>query len=71
MEDEEIFMESRIPVEVRNALISKGYHLIIKNDFDLYFGGAQGVMIDIQTGRLRGGADPRREGFVIGLTPDE
>jgi gamma-glutamyltranspeptidase/glutathione hydrolase len=71
MDGEKIFMESRIPMEVRNALTSKGYTLTLKNDFDLYFGGAQGVMIDIQTGRLRGGADPRREGFVMGLTPDE
>jgi len=34
--------------------------------FDLYLGGAQGVMIDPSTGTLYGGADPRREGFVMG-----
>jgi len=61
-----IFMESRISKEVRNALIAKGYELVIKKDFDLYFGGMQGVMIDPATGTLYGGADPRREGSVMG-----
>jgi gamma-glutamyltranspeptidase/glutathione hydrolase len=30
-------------------------------------GSVQGVVIDLQTGKLYGGADPRREGTVIGL----
>jgi len=30
-------------------------------------GSVQGVIIDLQTGKQYGGADPRREGTVIGL----
>jgi len=62
----EIFMESRIPKDVQQALINKGHKLSVRKDFDLYFGGAQGVMIDPKTGTLFGGADPRRDGFAIG-----
>ncbi len=63
----EIFIESRIPEDVRNALIRQGCQLTVKKDFDLYFGGAQGILIDPKTGKLHGGADPRREGSVMGF----
>ena len=62
----EIFMESRIPKDIQQALINKGHKVTVRKDFDLYFGGAQGVMIDPKTGALYGGADPRRDGFAIG-----
>ena len=59
-------MEARIPVKVQNELSEMGHQLIIKKDFDLYFGGAQGVVIDQRTGVLHGGADPRRDGKAVG-----
>ncbi len=59
-------IEARIPEEVREALVEKGHKLQIKKDFDLYFGGAQGILIDPETGEMRGGADPRRDGKAIG-----
>jgi gamma-glutamyltranspeptidase/glutathione hydrolase len=62
----ELLLESRIPSKVRNALARKGYPLVLKKDFDIYLGGAQGVMIDAKTGMLSGAADPRREGAVSG-----
>jgi gamma-glutamyltranspeptidase/glutathione hydrolase len=62
----DIFMESRIPRDVQQALINKGHKLNVRKEMDLYFGGAQGVMIDPKTGVLYGGADPRRDGFAIG-----
>ena len=62
----EIAMESRIPKEARQALIHRGHKLSVRKDFDLYFGGAQGVLIDPRTGTLYGGADPRRDGFAAG-----
>ncbi len=39
-------IEARIPVDVQNELRQMGHQLVIKKDFDLYFGGAQGVVID-------------------------
>jgi gamma-glutamyltranspeptidase/glutathione hydrolase len=59
-------IEARIPEDVREALELKGHTLDIRKDFDLYFGGAQGVVIDPDTGMLHGGADPRRDGKAIG-----
>ncbi len=66
MDGEEIFMESRIPKEVQDDLVRRGYRVTVKKDFDLYFGGTQGVVTDPNTGMLHGGADPRREGSVMG-----
>ena len=59
-------IEGRIPADVQAALLEKGHELEVKKDFDLYFGGAQGVVIDQKSGELHGGADPRRDGKAIG-----
>jgi gamma-glutamyltranspeptidase/glutathione hydrolase len=59
-------MEARIPVDIQNELLQMGHELDIRKDFDLYFGGAQGVVIDQKSGLLHGGADPRRDGKAIG-----
>jgi gamma-glutamyltranspeptidase/glutathione hydrolase len=59
-------IEARIPVSVQNELREMGHQILVKKDFDLYFGGAQGVVIDQKTGVLHGGADPRRDGKAIG-----
>jgi gamma-glutamyltranspeptidase/glutathione hydrolase len=62
----EIFMEARIPQDVRDALTAKGHKINLKGDVDLYFGGAQGVMIDPVSGTLYGAGDPRRDGVAVG-----
>jgi gamma-glutamyltranspeptidase/glutathione hydrolase len=62
----DIFMESRIPKEVQEALIAKGHKLNVRGAVDLYFGGAQGVMIDPASGMLYGAGDPRRDGVAVG-----
>jgi gamma-glutamyltranspeptidase/glutathione hydrolase len=62
----EIFLESRIPQDVRAALTALGHPLQVRGEMDLYFGGAQGIMI-APNGVLFGGADPRRDGFAKGL----
>lgn len=60
-------IESRIPIDVQIALREKGHTLSLRKEFDLYFGGAQGVVIDEETGQLHGGADPRRDGQAVGF----
>ena len=62
----DIFMESRIPKEVQDALTAKGHKLNVRGAVDLYFGGAQGVMIDPASGMLYGAGDPRRDGAAVG-----
>lgn len=59
-------IEARIPLDVQNQLLQMGHELDVRKDFDLYFGGAQGVIIDQKSGVLHGGADPRRDGKAIG-----
>ena len=58
-------VESRIPADVVKELESRGHKISVKGAFDLYFGGAQGVMLR-SDGRLLGGADPRRDGIAVG-----
>lgn len=64
-EDGPLKVEARIPADVQAALAGKGHELELKKDFDLYFGGAQGVVITAD-GTLHGGADPRRDGQAAG-----
>ena len=58
-------MEDRWSSELQKALIDKGQQLDIRKGMDLYFGGAQGVMI-LPDGKLHGGADARRGGKALG-----
>ena len=58
-------IEARVPAATQAALEAMGYTLERYGDFDLFFGGAQGIQRDPRTGRLTGGADPRRDGAVI------
>ncbi len=46
-------MEARIPESVREELAEMGYTRIdVRGDYDLYFGGAQAIMVDPETGLL-------------------
>lgn len=56
-----IEVEGRMPVGVVERLKAAGYEVVVHPDYDLYFGGVQGVMID-DRGVMYGGADPRRDG---------
>jgi gamma-glutamyltranspeptidase/glutathione hydrolase len=58
--------ETRFPAATLEALRKMGYTLEPHADFDLFFGGAQGIVRDAKTGLLTGGADPRRDGAVVG-----
>ncbi len=64
--DKKLIIEPRLPEETVAALVKMGYTIEPGGEFDLFFGGAQGIIIDPKT-RLRvGGADPRRDGAVVG-----
>jgi gamma-glutamyltranspeptidase/glutathione hydrolase len=58
-------IEARVPAGTLEALRRLGYTLDEHGDFDLFFGGAQGIVRDPGTGVLAGGADPRRDGAVV------
>lgn len=65
-EPRNIYLESRISLEVRQILEAMGHTLTIREDYDNYFGGAQGLMILPGKGGMHGGADSRRDGFGAG-----
>jgi gamma-glutamyltranspeptidase/glutathione hydrolase len=62
----QIDVEARIPPAVQDALKAKGHKVSVRGAVDLHFGGAQAVMVDPQSGRYYGAADPRRDGFAAG-----
>jgi gamma-glutamyltranspeptidase/glutathione hydrolase len=61
-----IFVESRLPPAVIQELRSMGYEIEVKEAYDLFFGGAQGIMAVRNRKGLLGGADSRRDGSGAG-----
>lgn len=59
-------IEARLPAATQEALTKLGYTLRPMKEFDLFFGGAQGIVIDQKSSKRIGGADPRRDGAVVG-----
>lgn len=65
--EKDLSIESRMPAETQAWLKSIGYSIKEYPDFDLFFGGAQAILVDPDTGMMYGGADPRRDGAVFGF----
>jgi gamma-glutamyltranspeptidase / glutathione hydrolase len=61
-------VESRFPPAAIEALKALGHSVTVREAYDKYFGGAQGIMI-LPGGGLRGGADSRRDGVGRGYRP--
>ncbi|GAH47445.1 unnamed protein product [marine sediment metagenome] len=57
-------MESRIPAITVKTLRVLGNEVDVKGDYDLYFGGAQSIMVI--DGVMYGGGDSRRDGVAVG-----
>ncbi len=62
----DLYVETRLPADTLAALERMGYALKKYKDYDLFFGGAQGIVIDPKSRKKIGGADPRRDGAVAG-----
>jgi gamma-glutamyltranspeptidase/glutathione hydrolase len=63
---EPLDVESRFPESTLDTLRKMGYRITVREPYDKYFGGAQGILIDGKGKRLLGGADSRRDGFGVG-----
>ncbi|KAA3662440.1 MAG: gamma-glutamyltransferase [Calditrichaeota bacterium] len=61
-----LHVEGRIPKDTIAALEQLGHKVKVRGNFDNYFGGAQGILVDQKTGDLIGGADSRRDGVAAG-----
>lgn len=53
-----------ITPEVAKELQDRGHGVTDKGEWQLFFGGVQGISIG-KDGTLRGGADPRRDGKAL------
>jgi gamma-glutamyltranspeptidase/glutathione hydrolase len=60
-------IESRVPAEVRDALAARGHDVRALPEWTAGVGGGQGIAVDQDEGSLMGGADPRRDGYAIGI----
>ena len=63
----QIRIEARVPADVRSQLTAKGHDLDVLPDVSPIVGGAQGIAVDPESGAFMGGADPRRDGYAIGI----
>ncbi len=61
-----IIAEDRIPAAVLDGLRARGHMVEMLPAFSMAVGGAQGIMIDPESGAYTGGADPRRDGYAVG-----
>jgi len=59
-------VEPRIPDATLKALERLGHRITLKEPWDKYFGGAQGLMVLRGRGIIHGGADSRRDGAGAG-----
>jgi len=64
--DKNLHLEARIPAQTIAELKEMGYATSVKGEYDLFFGGAQGIVADPKRHIFTGGADPRRDGAVLG-----
>jgi gamma-glutamyltranspeptidase / glutathione hydrolase len=62
----QVIAESRIKADVLAGLRERGHLIELLPEFSMAVGGAQGIMIDPDSGAFTGGADPRRDGYAIG-----
>ncbi|MBI3269401.1 MAG: gamma-glutamyltransferase [Planctomycetes bacterium] len=60
-------VESRVPPEVRAELERRGHVLKLLTEYSMEVGGVQGIALDPASGRLWGAADPRRDGYAVGM----
>ena len=59
----QVYLEKGIPTSVAEALHRKGHRLA---DPDTSYGGYQAIRIDLATGKLYGGSEPRKDGMALG-----
>jgi len=57
--------ENRIDAGVLDALRGRGHAVEAPSAWTVAVGGMQGISIDPASGVMTGGADPRREGYVV------
>jgi gamma-glutamyltranspeptidase/glutathione hydrolase len=65
--DRLVDVEARIAPDVRAELVRRGHQVNALDDWSWVVGGGQGIVRDPESGAFVGGADPRRDGYAIGI----
>jgi gamma-glutamyltranspeptidase/glutathione hydrolase len=65
-ENRPIALESRMAPATIKALKELGHEVLLREDYDKYFGGAQGIIFLPGKDIILGGADSRRDGYGAG-----
>ena len=58
-------LEGRVSINTKNALEKMGHKVMVRGDWDAYFGGVHAVAFDRNKKVLQGGADPCRDGHAV------
>lgn len=58
-------VEARLSITALEELKKMGHEIVVRGDYDAYFGGVHAVLFDYENGILWGGADPRRDGQAM------
>jgi gamma-glutamyltranspeptidase/glutathione hydrolase len=61
-----VSLESRIAQSTIEELKKRGHEVLLRENYDKYFGGAQGILILPGKKMIHGGADSRRDGYGAG-----
>jgi gamma-glutamyltranspeptidase/glutathione hydrolase len=61
----ELPLEGRFPARVREELARRGHEIRVLDDWTMFVGGGQGIMVDPDSGAFMAGADPRRDGYAL------
>ena len=62
----EVLMEERIPEEVRAELERLGHEIVVRPPYSGGFALVQGILVDVESGLMYGGSDPRTHGGARG-----
>jgi gamma-glutamyltranspeptidase/glutathione hydrolase len=64
--DDVLQVEGRFTQDVMNGLSERGHDLDIMGNWEAA-GSEMMIQVDLKTGGLYGAADPRRDGYALGL----
>ncbi|MBW1691153.1 MAG: gamma-glutamyltransferase [Deltaproteobacteria bacterium] len=62
----EVWIESRVPEEVRKKLEEMGHKIVVKEAYSTRFASMQAIMIDPESGLMFAGSEPRTHGGARG-----
>ena len=62
-----INMEERVSLAAREELADRGHDIGLLGEWGMEVGGGHAIAADPASGILMGGADPRRDGYVLGI----